>query len=331
MLLPLILGGASALASAWGANRAANAQEQAAEAQLALQREVYGDQRYLLHDYREAGENALASYGNMLDRGWNPVARPGQVNVPHIRGPGREEGFDYRDPRRVTGPNMERFAREFRTTPGYEFQVQEGQRAVEGSAAAQGGLLSGATLGALQDRRQGIADQTWDRERDAYVDNYWRRTGANQANYWADRTADTDNYWRGRSVNDANYWAGAQMNNANRWAEIGQNRQDLWQTRAFNEDRRNQYWDRQLGMIGVGQSAAAGTAAAAGNMGAAGSNALGSIGDARAAGWMGATNAINNGVQNALGMYAYYNPPQYGQSAAQPGMTSSPIPPSRPW
>ena len=49
----------------------------------------------------------------------------------------------------------------FRTAPGYEWMRQEGIRAIENSAAANGMLQSGATLKALQDRGQGLADQSF--------------------------------------------------------------------------------------------------------------------------------------------------------------------------
>jgi len=48
---------------------------------------------------------------------------------------------------------------QFQQSPGYQFQMDEGQRAVESSAAAQGLLRSGATLKALQERGQQLANQ----------------------------------------------------------------------------------------------------------------------------------------------------------------------------
>lgn len=50
----------------------------------------------------------------------------------------------------------------FRSTPGYEFALEEGSRARERSAAARGGLNSGNTLIALEQYGQGLADQTFD-------------------------------------------------------------------------------------------------------------------------------------------------------------------------
>lgn len=49
----------------------------------------------------------------------------------------------------------------FQESPGYQFAVDEGQRAIEGSAAMRGNVRSGATLKALQDRRMGMANQEY--------------------------------------------------------------------------------------------------------------------------------------------------------------------------
>lgn len=48
---------------------------------------------------------------------------------------------------------------EYQTSPGYQYQVDQGVRAVEASAAARGLTGSGAMLKALQDRGQQIANQ----------------------------------------------------------------------------------------------------------------------------------------------------------------------------
>lgn len=49
----------------------------------------------------------------------------------------------------------------FETSPGYQFLQDEARDQVERSAAAQGGLLSGAAMKALQDRAQGVASQDY--------------------------------------------------------------------------------------------------------------------------------------------------------------------------
>jgi hypothetical protein len=49
--------------------------------------------------------------------------------------------------------------------PGYQFRLQEGQKALERSQAASGSLASGAAMKAAQEYGQGLADQTYN---DAY-------------------------------------------------------------------------------------------------------------------------------------------------------------------
>lgn len=48
-----------------------------------------------------------------------------------------------------------------RNTPGYQFQLEQGTKAIEGSAANAGYLRSGRTLKALQSYGIGLADQTY--------------------------------------------------------------------------------------------------------------------------------------------------------------------------
>lgn len=50
----------------------------------------------------------------------------------------------------------------FTATPGYDFRLKEGLNAVEGSAAARGGLMSGATLQGLQQYGQDYATNAYD-------------------------------------------------------------------------------------------------------------------------------------------------------------------------
>lgn len=50
----------------------------------------------------------------------------------------------------------------FRNTPGFQFQQEESQRAVERSAAGGRGVLSGGTVAEVARRSQGIAEQGFD-------------------------------------------------------------------------------------------------------------------------------------------------------------------------
>ena len=46
-------------------------------------------------------------------------------------------------------------------TPGYQFQLKQGEDALQNSAAARGGLLSGGTLAGLNNYAQGIASENY--------------------------------------------------------------------------------------------------------------------------------------------------------------------------
>ena len=50
---------------------------------------------------------------------------------------------------------------QFQADPGYAFRMSEGMKALERSAAARGGLLSGATLKGVQQYGQGLASQEY--------------------------------------------------------------------------------------------------------------------------------------------------------------------------
>ncbi len=71
-----------------------------------------------------------------------------------------------------TAPTQQQAA----ATPGYQFQFQQGQQALENSAAAQGNLLSGSTLKGLEQYGQGLADSN-------YGNVYNRALGQYQQNY----------------------------------------------------------------------------------------------------------------------------------------------------
>ena len=57
----------------------------------------------------------------------------------------------------------------FQQSPGYQFQLQQGLNSVQNSAAAGGGLLSGATMQALQKYGTGLAAQDYNNAYQRYV------------------------------------------------------------------------------------------------------------------------------------------------------------------
>lgn len=67
---------------------------------------------------------------------------------------------------------------ELQATPGYKFQLEQGLQGVNNSAAAKGGLLSGANMKALNDYAQGQAatgyQNAWERAQNAYQNAFSR-------------------------------------------------------------------------------------------------------------------------------------------------------------
>lgn len=84
----------------------------------------------LLSPYASSGQNALNSLVGALGIGPN----------------GEFQGFN---------PDT------FQGSPGYQFQLNQGIDAIQNSAAARGGVVSGNTLKALQSYGQGLANQDW--------------------------------------------------------------------------------------------------------------------------------------------------------------------------
>lgn len=80
------------------------------------------------------------------------------------------------------GSLMKRFgAEDFEASPGYQFRMEEGAKGMDRSAAARGGLLSGAALKAMERYRQGTASdefgRAWERDRAQKSDMYNRLSG----------------------------------------------------------------------------------------------------------------------------------------------------------
>jgi hypothetical protein len=61
----------------------------------------------------------------------------------------------------TTGADGQPFQSQFRETPGYQFQVAEGEKGVMNNLSALGMKNSGAALKALTRFRTGLADQTY--------------------------------------------------------------------------------------------------------------------------------------------------------------------------
>lgn len=177
----------SASAQSRAAKDAARTQAEASDAATQLQREMWEQQRADIAPWREAGMWALPRLQQLIRQG------PGAP----FRAPA---GLD---PRRFafTPPTPESLVND----PGYQFRLQSGQRALEGAAAARGGLLSGGALRGLTAFGQQLGSQE-------YGQAYGRALGENDLRYGRALAANQDAYTRaltqwqlGQGLNQTQY------------------------------------------------------------------------------------------------------------------------------
>ena len=126
-----ILGGAiiGGVVSSNSASKAAKAQKDAANTASQTQLEMFNRTTELQEPWRQAGIGSLSQLTS-----------------------GTAAGGDF---------NRDFTMADFNADPGYAFRMQEGQRAIEASAAARGGLLSGGTGKALVDYGQQAGSQEY--------------------------------------------------------------------------------------------------------------------------------------------------------------------------
>ena len=120
-----------------GARKAARTQEQAAQRAETTQREMFERQLGLQEPFRQAGLTAQQEIMRLLGVG-------GDTAAPGFGSMARPFGMQ-----------------DFQQDPGYAFRQSEAMRALERSAAARGGLLSGSTLKGIQRFGQDLASQEY--------------------------------------------------------------------------------------------------------------------------------------------------------------------------
>ena len=128
----------SSLIGSSASGKAANAQQQAAAQASDVQRDIFERQVELQAPFREAG---LKGQNRLLEL----LGLSEDKNVPNY---GKYATAEF---------GMDKFTAD----PGYAFRMSEGMKALERSAAARGGLLSGATLKGTQRYGQGLASQEY--------------------------------------------------------------------------------------------------------------------------------------------------------------------------
>src|SRR5712692_2716617 len=113
---------------------AANLQKQEADQALAFQKQVYGTQQKELAPWLTAGQGAITNLSKLLSGGGFPDWKQ-----------------QFQAPTNVTEQN----------DPGFQFRLQQGEQALERSAAARGNLLSGGTAKALTQYGQDYASNEY--------------------------------------------------------------------------------------------------------------------------------------------------------------------------
>lgn len=185
----------SSLIGADAAGDAADTQAAAADRSTALQKAMFDKQIELQAPFRETGLAANNRLAHLLGIGRDPsVSTDGMTyeqllqmaDLDHRQkyGIGIDEidpevAQRWKDQMRASaaagqssgvapqsggdfGSLTRRFTRaDFEADPGYQFRMDEGMRGLEGSAAARGGLLSGAAMKAIQKYGQGVASQEY--------------------------------------------------------------------------------------------------------------------------------------------------------------------------
>jgi hypothetical protein len=275
-MIPLIIAGAAALGgaitNAVTANNAAN-KLKAGEAQARGDIENYANKAANYQQpYYSLGTQNAQNLSNMVNSG--------QFSV---------NPYSYTDTQQAP-QTYQNQAFNFQQDPGYQFQMQQGLAGVQNSAAAGGGLLSGATLKALQRYGQGLAGTS-------YQNAFNRNIATNQ---------------QGLAQNQNAY---NQYNtNRNFGAENSMNQYTTQNQQA------NQRYNQMSNLANMGIGAANNLTGLYNNLGQAIGNT--DIGQASANAWgtTGVGNAINSGLNTIGNMASYYamqnqtpNPSQVAQ------------------
>lgn len=204
MVAAAAIGAAGAVAggamAASGAKKAAKTQAASADQASQIQWDMYDQTRKDLDPYKQAGDTSLNQLmGQMTPDGYFNQTYTGQ---------------------------------DIYSDPSYQFRLQQGQDAIQSSAAAQGGLLSGATLKALQNHGQESASQEYSNAYNRFnadqTNRYNRLSnlvgiGQNAAAQVGNAGAQTAQAVANNTMAGANSIAAGQVGSANAWAGAANN------------------------------------------------------------------------------------------------------------
>ncbi len=154
-----------------GAAQASEVAKDTADRQLELQREIWEKQQLDQKPYLEQGQYGIGRLGDLMKQG------AGSLNNP----------FDsYLASKGLAGGKFDT------NNPAYQFQLKQGQQALDRSAAARGMGYSGAQMKAAQQYGQGLASQEYDKQygraNSEFTDYYNRLAGLSQGGQQAAST-----------------------------------------------------------------------------------------------------------------------------------------------
>jgi len=121
--------------------------------------------------------------------------------------------------------NPQAFEQQFTASPGYQYNLQQQQGAINNSAAAKGGLTGGNTLMALQSNASGLANQDYQQ----YIANLMQQQGLgfSAAGTQAQLGQQYGDEFANNLINSAKAGAAGKIGQAQAWSQalsgIGQN------------------------------------------------------------------------------------------------------------
>lgn len=186
----------SSSASSSAAQTQANAANQATQAEL----QMFNTTQKNLQPFMQGGTNSLQALMQYLGIGAGGSFNPSAPGVAPFT------------------------AAQFQSSPGYQWQLNQGIDAIQNSAAARGGVGSGNTMKALQTYGTGLANQDWYNAMNAYTaqqqDTYNKLygivgTGANAAANLGGFSVDTSKQVGANIIGAGNAQATGQVGSAN--------------------------------------------------------------------------------------------------------------------
>ena len=195
-----VVGAAGSAYASKQAGKAAKTQAASADRASQIQQENFEQTRKDLMPYKQAGDTSLSQLmGQMTPDGYFNQTYTGQ---------------------------------DIYSDPSYQFRLQQGQDAIQSSAAAKGGLLTGATLKALQNYGQESASQEYSNAYNRFnadqTNRYNRLSnlvgiGQNAAAQVGNAGAQTAQAVANNTMAGANSIAAGQVASANNWANTANN------------------------------------------------------------------------------------------------------------